>query len=109
MIWNMTLSIIVLSTCRAAMRATNRSAKAPPGSKPALIETDIPARLERLPWGRFCGSAPLGGRILEIDRRDLVPPELLELCGAEAVDVLFSEVFHADLRCLCLSRFELDL
>ena len=83
--------------------------KAPPGSKPALIETDIPARLERLPWGRFCGSAPLGGRILEIDRRDLVPPKLFELCGAEAVDVLFSEVFHADLRCLCLSRFELGL
>ena len=27
--------------------------KAPPGPKTALIETDIPARLERLPWGRF--------------------------------------------------------
>ena len=43
------------------------------------------------------------------DRRDLVPPKLLELCGAKAVDVLFSEVFDADLRCLCLSRFELGL
>jgi hypothetical protein len=42
------------------------------------------------------------------DRWCLVSPKLLELCGAEAVDVLFSEVFHADLRCLCLSRLELD-
>src|SRR5262245_2265171 len=29
------------------------SGKAPSEPQPALIETDIPARLERLPWGRF--------------------------------------------------------
>ena len=29
------------------------SGKAPSGREAALIETDIPARLERLPWGRF--------------------------------------------------------
>jgi MFS family permease len=29
------------------------SGKAPSGPEAALIETDIPARLERLPWGRF--------------------------------------------------------
>ena len=36
------------------------------------------------------------------DRWCLVSPKLLELCGAEAVDVLFGEVFHADLRLLLL-------
>jgi MFS family permease len=29
------------------------SVRTEPGSAPAIVETDIPARLDRLPWGRF--------------------------------------------------------
>jgi hypothetical protein len=34
----------------AYVRGAVSSATAPPGS---IVETDIPARLDRLPWGRF--------------------------------------------------------
>jgi hypothetical protein len=36
-----------------ARAETPGSRKAPSEPEAALIETDIPARLERLPWGRF--------------------------------------------------------
>ena len=36
-----------------ARAETLGSGKAPSEPEAALIETDIPARLERLPWGRF--------------------------------------------------------